>query len=103
MCAHRRPAGGKPSCAGSGSRALLRAFELALAERPELWGEIAVTASGCLGPCFDGPNVVVYPQGTWYRRVGPADVDAIVSEHLLGGTPVARLVLDWDEELADDD
>ena len=55
-----------------------------------LAGDVAVTTSGCLGPCFEGPNVVVYPEGVWYAGVAVEDVDDIV-EHLAGGPAVDRL------------
>jgi len=37
--------------------------------------------------------VVVYPEAVWYGNVHPGDVEEIVSEHLVGGRPVARLRL----------
>lgn len=52
---------------------------------------IAITYSGCLGPCDQGPNVVVYPEAVLYSGVTVADVPVIFEEHLLGGTPVERL------------
>jgi len=61
----------------------------------ELWGKVAVTACGCLGPCFEGPAIVVYPEGTWYAGVKPEDVEEIVNSHLRGGTPVKRLVYNF--------
>ena len=49
-------------------------------------GEIArVTACGCLGPCFDGPNAVVYPDGVWYGGLTVDDASALV-DHLIHGT-----------------
>jgi (2Fe-2S) ferredoxin len=83
--------GGRPACAGRGGVELLAALREAVAGRPDLW-DIAVTGCECLGPCFDGPNAVVYPDGTWYAGAGPADVPAIADEHLAGGRPVAHLV-----------
>ncbi|HVV84825.1 MAG TPA: hypothetical protein VHE35_17295 [Kofleriaceae bacterium] len=62
-----------------------------------LGGTVAVTTSGCLGPCFEGPNVVVYPDAVWYRGVGTGDVDEIV-EHLAGGPVVERLVRPDDDD-----
>ena len=44
----------------------------------------------CFGGCEDGPNVVLYPEGTWYAGVQEADLDDIVS-HVCGGPKVARL------------
>ncbi|HQF55398.1 MAG TPA: (2Fe-2S) ferredoxin domain-containing protein [Fibrobacteria bacterium] len=41
-----------------------------------------VSGSGCLGPCEMGPNIMVYPQKTWFHEVGLADLPAIV-DHLV--------------------
>lgn len=57
-----------------------------------LQGRVRVNHAGCLDQCGHGPMVVVYPDNVWYWGVEPADVDEIVSEHLVGGRPVQRLV-----------
>ena len=44
-----------------------------------------VTPCGCLGPCFDGPNAVVYPDGVWYGNLTPDDAPALAA-HLVDGT-----------------
>jgi (2Fe-2S) ferredoxin len=46
---------------------------------------VLVTPCGCLGPCFDGPNAVVYPDGVWYGDLTPEDVPSLV-DHLIDGT-----------------
>ena len=46
---------------------------------------------GHLGPCEQGPTVVVYPDATWYSKVTEADVATIIDEHIQGGKPVAKL------------
>jgi (2Fe-2S) ferredoxin len=38
--------------------------------------------------------MVVYPSAHWYTFVDLADVDDIIDQHLLGGCPVERLLLD---------
>jgi len=56
-------------------------------------GHIRINQAGCLGRCDDGPVLVVYPEGVWYRYFDKADVDEIVEKHLLGGAVVDRLRL----------
>jgi (2Fe-2S) ferredoxin len=52
---------------------------------------VRVNHSGCLDQCGHGPMVVVYPDNVWYWGVTVPDVEEIVREHLIGGTPVERL------------
>ena len=53
--------------------------------------DVLVTACSCLGPCFDGPNAVVYPEGVWYAGLDENDAAAVV-DHLVGGAPLAAKV-----------
>ncbi|MBI3070928.1 MAG: (2Fe-2S) ferredoxin domain-containing protein [Deltaproteobacteria bacterium] len=95
ICQTQRPPFAKPSCGQRGSAKLVEAFTAELNNHPELWNEVQVTASGCLGPCFDGPSIVVYPEATWYAGVKPDDVKEIVESHMIGGKPVERLLYKW--------
>ncbi len=95
VCVNERPEGGKPSCGSRGGNEILRALQIELASHPEIWSTVAVTAAGCLGPCFEGPTIVVYPEGTWYSGLKLDDVAELAREHLIGGRPVARLVHRW--------
>jgi (2Fe-2S) ferredoxin len=52
--------------------------------------DIEVKPYTCFGGCQEGPNIVVYPQKTWYARVKPEDLPEIV-EALAGGPAVTRL------------
>ena len=60
-------------------------------QQRKLFDQIAITNTGCLGPCGYGTNVLVYPEGVMYGKVTPADVPVINEEHLLGDSPVERL------------
>jgi sirohydrochlorin cobaltochelatase len=73
---------GKPACGKRGGEALLAAVQQKLLER-RATGVLA-TGCACLGPCFDGPNAVVYPDGVWYGALDESDADAIAS-HLIDG------------------
>ncbi|MDO9199108.1 ferredoxin [Rhodoferax sp.] len=88
---NRPPEHPRGSCAAKGSSAVLQAFWAELQKR-QAYEKIAVTYSGCLGPCDLGANVLVYPERVLYRGVTPADVDEIFTSHLEGGTPVERLI-----------
>ena len=52
----------------------------------------------CFGACWMGPNIVLYPQGTWYSNVQAGDIDEIVA-HTQGGDPVERLIYSGDPGL----
>ena len=96
VCVNQRPVGAKPACGSRGpgkdGEAVFAALLRSVGQRSELWGKVAVTGCGCLGPCFAGPNVVVYPDAVWYAGVTPADAGEIVEHHLINDEQVARLV-----------
>jgi NADP-reducing hydrogenase subunit HndC len=54
--------------------------------------EIQVIMTGCFGLCANGPIMVVYPEGAFYHNVKVEDVQEIVSEHLVKGRIVKRLL-----------
>ena len=53
--------------------------------------DVRVDSVGCLGLCKHGPNLVVYPGGTWYLGVAEQDVPEVVQRHLKNGEPVEHL------------
>lgn len=89
ICAQRRPDGHpRGSCGAKGADGLYDAFARELIKR-NLQNSIALTNTGCLGPCQGGANVLVYPEGIMYSWVEAEDAAKIVEEHLVGGTPWA--------------
>ena len=82
---------GGTGCTSSGSAALIKEFEEQI-KAFDLENEVKVVRTGCFGLCALGPVVIVYPDGTFYSRVEKDDVKEIVSEHLLKGRQVDRLV-----------
>jgi (2Fe-2S) ferredoxin len=73
---------GKPTCGSRGGAELLAAVQQRLLARRATG--VRATACGCLGPCFDGPNAVVYPDAVWYAGLDESDADQIAA-HLVDG------------------
>jgi (2Fe-2S) ferredoxin len=77
-------------CKKRGSKAIRRALKDEL--RAEgMNRDVRVDSVDCLGLCKHGPNLVVYPGGTWYLGVVEQDVPEIVQRHLKDGEPVEQL------------
>ena len=96
VCTQQKPEG-VTSCPASGSMAVLDRFNREIGQRG-LHNGVQLTTCGCTGLCDEGPVMVVYPEGVWYRRVQAADVPEIMDSHLQHGKPVARLV--WNDAAA---
>ncbi len=84
-------------CTASGSAGLFDEFEAQL-KAQGLENEVKIVKTGCFGLCAKGPIVVVYPEGSMYCQVKKEDVAEIVSEHLLKGRIVKRLLESNSEE-----
>ena len=82
---------GGTGCTSSGSPKIQDAFNQEI-EKNGLIEEVKVVQTGCFGLCALGPVVIIYPDGTFYSNVTVDDVAEIVSEHLLKGRVVERLV-----------
>ena len=93
VCTQQKPEG-VTCCPAGGSMSILGALHGELGKQ-ELSNDVQVTTCGCLGLCDDGPIMIVYPDGTWYRKVTPADVPEIVSSHLRADNVVSRL--EWND------
>lgn len=78
-------------CISSGCKEVERNL-LAELENHHLSEEVKVVETGCIGSCDLGPAIVIYPEGVFYQKVKPEDVQLIVEEHLLKGRPVQKLL-----------
>ena len=82
---------GGTGCTSSNSAAVIAEFEKQLAEKG-IDKEVKVVRTGCFGLCEAGPVCIVYPEGSFYAHVQPADVERIVEEHLIKGRIVKDLL-----------
>ncbi len=79
------------ACVSSGCREIRDAFVIKIIELG-LQEEVKVIETGCVGSCDLGPLALVYPEGIFYQKLKPSDAAEIVTEHLLKGRLVERLL-----------
>ncbi|WP_349946779.1 NADH-quinone oxidoreductase subunit NuoF [Lacrimispora sp. BS-2] len=84
---------GGTGCTSSGSQQIMVKLRDEL-KKQELDQEVSVVQTGCHGLCALGPIMIIYPDATFYAMVKEDDIAEIVSEHLLKGRPVERLLYD---------
>ena len=83
---------GLESCSSVKGMELVEAFK-ALVKKNQLQVDVRAQRAGCLDVCKFGPAMVVYPEGIFYGKVTPEDVNEIFESHILNNKPVERLVL----------
>lgn len=83
-------------CCGTGCRAygaddVARALKNEIVRR-RLGKQVQLKVTGCHGFCEHGPLLVVYPGRIFYQRVTPNDAAEIISETVMNGNIVDRLL-----------
>ena len=56
--------------------------------------EVQVVKTGCFGFCEQGPIVKILPEDSFYVKVTPEDAKELISEHVVKGREVTRLLYD---------
>lgn len=79
-----------PRCSALGGDESAEAMILALMRHGLGDDDVLLTHTGCQFPCNQAPVVTVHPDDVWYGGVDVAAAEQIVTEHLIGGKPVAE-------------
>ncbi len=80
-------------CISSGEESCLNALQSAV-DKYSLNDVVKIVETGCMGMCDAGPLMIVYPEGVYYQKLTPEDMEKIVSEHILKGRIVEEKLLD---------
>ena len=75
VCENTR-ADGSACCGAAGASLYLKLKEAAKAAG--FAGRVRVSRTGCLDACADGPNVLLMPDNTWFKKVSESDIDSIL-------------------------
>ncbi|MEZ5358813.1 MAG: NADH-ubiquinone oxidoreductase-F iron-sulfur binding region domain-containing protein [Candidatus Zixiibacteriota bacterium] len=81
------------ACLANGSQAVFDEFKKVLKKKK--LADVPVEAAyktGCHGFCSLGPLVILEPEGTFYTKVKPRDVEEIVEKTIVNGEHIDRLL-----------
>lgn len=91
-CTNRRPDDHpRGSCGAKNAEALRQYLRDKLKDAG--FDNARANVAGCLDQCENGPVLVIYPEGIWYRAASTEDIDRIVEQHLRNGQIVTDLQL----------
>ena len=82
---------GGTGCTASDSLKLVRMLKESI-KKHEITNEVEVVVTGCFGFCEKGPILKVYPDNVFYITVKPEDAEEIITEHVIKGRKVERLL-----------
>ena len=82
-----------PRCTEGGNQAEQMFIKLGqtIDSHPNL--KVKRTRSHCVAVCKNGPILVVYPEGVWYRCADESVLERIVKEHLQDGNEVSEHII----------
>lgn len=68
-------------CASKGSKELTIELKK-YCDAAGLKGKVRINKAGCLGQCAQGPVLVIYPEGIWFKKVTKDDLEEIFEKHI---------------------
>lgn len=78
------------SCISSNCLNVKKALEAEL-EKAGLSDKVLLKQTGCVGFCDVGPTMIIEPDGIFYCKLGPEDMESVVQKHLLNKEIVEEL------------
>jgi len=82
---------GGTGCHAQGCEEVARTFQEELAKQG-LSEAVDLRRTGCHGFCERGPLAVIHPEGIFYQRLQPKDVEEIVTQTVVNKNVVERLL-----------
>lgn len=82
---------GGTGCKASSSHTITDHLQKKL-EANGISNQVEVITVGCFGFCEKGPIVKIIPDNTFYTQVTPEDTEEIITEHIMGGRKIERLL-----------
>ncbi|MEG0039795.1 MAG: NADH-quinone oxidoreductase subunit NuoF [Bacteroides sp.] len=82
---------GGTGCKASSSHTITDHLQKKL-EANGISNQVEVITVGCFGFCEKGPIVKIIPDNTFYTQVTPEDAEEIITEHIIGGRKIERLL-----------
>ncbi|MFM9110253.1 MAG: (2Fe-2S) ferredoxin domain-containing protein [Prochlorococcaceae cyanobacterium] len=67
--------------------------ELGLEDPARPGGVVLRSKADCLRICGDGPVLLIWPDGIVYGGLTPERIEAILRNHVIGGTPIEKWIL----------
>jgi (2Fe-2S) ferredoxin len=92
VCTNEREPGHPRGCCKEKGSVDLRDYMKAKAKELGI-KNVRINNAGCLDRCELGPNMVIYPDGVWYRATNFEEIDEVLQKHLIEGGRVEKLML----------
>ncbi len=73
-----------PRCTAKGAASLWPKLVAVVRNNPQLKRSVMPLQTSCQFPCNHGPMMIVYPQGHWYGPLEAADLEPVLTRHVLG-------------------
>ena len=83
---------GGSSCHHNESETVIQKLKWHIETNDELREYVQVIQTGCFGLCANGTIIKVLPENIFYANVKPDDVDEVISEHIIKGQKIERLI-----------